>query len=123
MDVLQSILAWLNNPAIIMPIQLGLGWVFKRWHATPTKLIPFLNLAVALIARIAEVLAGVPVENSQAMFSTADYTTAAAAGWAHTALDIIVSAVGQTLVTTGVHSTIKNLLQMLLVSAAKKAAT
>lgn len=118
MDVLQTALAWLNNPAIIMPIQLGLGWVFKRWDVTPTKLIPFLNLVVALLARIAEVLAGVPVENSGAAF--AGYTTVAAAGWAHTALDVIVSAVGQTLVTTGVHSTFKNLLQMLLVRAAQK---
>lgn len=119
MEVLQTILTLLNNPMLLMPIQLGLGWVWKKAPNVPTKLIPIFNLGVAILARVGEVAAGVPVENSGAAF--AGYVVAAGASsfW-HTALDVVVSAVGQTLVTTGTHSTFKNLIQMFWISAAKK---
>ena len=111
---MEVVASFINNPIVLTIVQLAFGFLVKKWATLatwPNKLIPLFNAGLAVLVKLAA-----PAE------AHADTIAIAAVlglkwDWLKA---VLVEAVGQTLLSTGIHSTGKNLLQQIGVVAITK---
>jgi hypothetical protein len=105
----------LQNPVVMLLIQLAFGALVKKWSVLaswPNRLIPLFNALLAVIIQ----LAGPGVAGAGVL-------GAGLFGWIAPRIgDVLLRAVVQTVLATGVHSTGKNLWQGIKQVAVAKAA-
>lgn len=108
---MDALIGALNNPLVLLVIQLIFGVLVKRWSALaawPNKLIPLFNFILAVLVKL-----GGPGVANAGVFSVIGANLG----------QILIQSAVQTLLATGVHSTSKNLWQNVIKVAAKKVAT
>lgn len=104
---MDAFLGIINNPLVLTLVQLGFGVAIKKvpWLAAwPNKLIPLFNGVLALLVKIA-------VPDADAGILGIDVK--GAGGFL---LNAVVEAAGQTLISTGIHSTGKNVWQQFVLA-------
>jgi hypothetical protein len=96
---MDALLGSLNNPVVLLVVQLAFGLLVKRLPAlanVPNKLIPVLNALLAILIKL-----GGPGVAGAGVF-----------GWIAPRLgDIVLQSLLQTALATGVHSSAKNVWQ------------
>ena len=105
---MDALIGFLNNPVVLTGAQLLFGLAIKKvpaLEAWPNKLIPLFNGVLALLIK----LAGPADANASGIGD-------ALRGFGSLALEAAL----QTLLTTGIHSSAKNVWQNLLVAAVKR---
>lgn len=96
------------EPLVIAVIQLLFGKLVKSWPALaslPNRLIPLVNFILAVLLKLAEPA----IANAAGIGSVV-----------HGVSNVLLSALVQTILTTGIHSSAKNLWQNVKVSAVKQ---
>lgn len=107
---MDALIGALQNPLVLLLVQLVFGALVKKWSVLaswPNRLIPLFNAILAILIN----LAGPGVANA-GLFSKITPVLG----------QVILQAIGSTLLATGVHSTAKNVWQSIKEVALARAA-
>jgi len=110
---MDAVVGFLNNAIVLTVVQLLFGFAVKKWSvlaAWPNRLIPLFNAVLAVLIKVAG-----PAE-AQAATIGVIALFGIKASWLGA---VLTEAILQTLTTTGLHSSFKNLAQQIGVAATR----
>lgn len=102
---MEGVVAILNHPLIVMAIQLGVGWAVKNQSGVVNKAIPLINYVVGVLVQ----LPGVAFQPASDVNVSAGFLGAAGSFFTNPLFTSLI----YTLLSTGAHSSTKNVAQLL----------
>ena len=103
---MEAILGFLNNPMLLTPLQLIVGYFLKKNPSVKNGFIPLANFAIAILAWTLA-LVGAPSNAHAGIIMVVAVSTP----WWQVVGKVLLDAAIQTAGTTGLHSTWKNFFQ------------